>query len=949
MANMTVAEDRTACLPAGTEVHLWALAQKYFEDRKYTLIKQEEEYALYACLHGDASVASVPYYICDLLIVSQLATLTEAEAAVPRLDGMTEQIRHALLQGKPIHKELRVQKHGFLKLRRPYICYSYTYREKPVGFQIRPLILLSEGTSVWEYFMGPTTRVDAVFFPGATLNGYLKDHRDTLKASREHLVNLHKFRYPKMAQRLIGYGPLPIIAFWVVSLFWAIAKHSLPLSLEGLVGLSIVLYGACIGASYLLHGLFVRAQRAELREPTPFQPTRASPAYNASEGAPSLASEMEQQIRKVEQQVTEIEAESEAESAQVSPPIEAPSLPKTGFSRTQVQTLIRKILTITELDELTTSMTHLLTQVFQLVMETNHQECPPHSTLPDLLKMTRTDPIVGNYYRDFKFWISKLETWTPFDPRELKEVKKFLLRLLYQLQLLPEDLQEMVQSKTPRKLPAQGSPQSASPPAQRLPPAKIRLEPPQVPPAPKAPSAFPLEGPPGIEDPPDIEVDSQVFTEIPQVNSYQVRKIRERPANGVYCTLYIDKQTAQFADLVQQFEASTRDFDIIRNYVDISIPEESLPQQELSGASYPVVVVGCGEHRQVLAYGQRQDDAHRLHSVITSFLQPLQVGPDSESNLEEAEEDLQQTKDLISLKERVTKNGDPSKIEALEQPRVVSKELPKGPPKEILKRNPKISLKVESAEAPKVGPIRLPTVEPQGPPQDLEVAPQAEAIELPREVPRDPSKPPRPQLTIVSKPGTPGPATTPVIPTAPMPSTYKRINPLMIKKLNQYLILIDGTNLAFLLSDALKDDSGPRLDCIFQVIEMLTRLGFARENMLGFFDSTIKKKFEKAKREIDYTRLTTYMQQDTHPKFRIVTSGAQADTALLSLGENTDGTFIILTNDGMQDQPDWAFHHRVPVTLDQNNAPQLIIESMTALMDRFYGKGNERHEKEGGR
>jgi hypothetical protein len=965
MADLTVAEDRAACLPSEAQVNLWALTQRYFEERKYTLLKQEEEYALYACLHGDASAG---YYICDIFIVSPLATLVEAEAATARLDGMAEKVRRALFRGKPIHTELRVQEHGFLKLHRPYVCFSYTYREKPVGFQIRPLILISEGTNIWEYFPGPTTRVDAISFPTA-LNGYLKAHWDTLKTSHQHLLNLQKFRYPKLARWLIGYGPIPIIAFLFFNLFWAIAQQTLPISLVGVVGLSIALYGGCIGAAYLLHGLFERAQLAELQELTPFQQTRASPAYNAADSTSQVTP-----LPAEQQKVEIIEADEP-------PPMVAPPQANTGFSRAQVQMLIRKILITTELGELTASVTRLLAQVFQRVLETDHLESPPSATLPELLKVLRPNPIVGKYYRDFRFWISKLETQTPFDPNELREVKKFLLKFLFQLQLLPEDLQKLVQTKVPRQTPIQvtfrGDPLNVPLPDRPLPPASLQAEPPKP-----APLADPLPPPP-YKDMPDLEVDSQVFTEIPQVNGYQVRKICERRENGIYCTLYVDKRKAQFADLLQQFAASTRDFDINRNYVDINNPEDTLTARELSGVRYPVVVVGCGDYRQILTYGQQQDDALRLHSLIASFLHgespqgntPHLIDPDSESSLEDAEEERgpppptppkeaptplrkkpQQGEELISLRERTPKNGDanqaafatasrePSRMGSGDFPKVASKELPKPPPK------------VEFAETPKAEYVELPQESskvPIPPPSDApsqripENAPKADVIELPKAEPKP--TPSRPLLTVTPKPEPPRPAATPMTPIAPSPSNYKRIDPLMIKNLGRHQILVDGTNLAFLLSDALKDGSGPRLDCVFQVVEMITRSGFAKENIMVFFDASIEKKFEKVEREEDYTRLTAYMQQGTHPKFRIVASGSQADTALLALGNNTDGAFIILTNDGMDDQPDWAFRHRVPVTLDQNDAPQLLIGSATALMNQFRGKGNVRPKKEGQR
>ena len=152
------------------------------------------------------------------------------------------------------------------------------------------------------------------------------------------------------------------------------------------------------------------------------------------------------------------------------------------------------------------------------------------------------------------------------------------------------------------------------------------------------------------------------------------------------------------------------------------------------------------------------------------------------------------------------------------------------------------------------------------------------------------------------------------------------------------LIILDGTNLAYLRWDACRDEVGPCLDCVLQVLDRFLDRGYLAETMLVVFDTRIQQRFQQANREADYERLLTYMQRGTAPIFRFMWRNV-IKSVLHALGVDATSAFLIVTNDSLRDQPAWVARHRIPAFLDQNNTPQLLIESEAALQDRFHGGG----------
>jgi hypothetical protein len=149
------------------------------------------------------------------------------------------------------------------------------------------------------------------------------------------------------------------------------------------------------------------------------------------------------------------------------------------------------------------------------------------------------------------------------------------------------------------------------------------------------------------------------------------------------------------------------------------------------------------------------------------------------------------------------------------------------------------------------------------------------------------------------------------------------------------LVLIDGTNLLYLFKDNHEAGNEPRAECVFLVVKALLSWGVPEKNITVFFDANIDERFKKFKREDDSKQLNAYMAQGKVLKFRKITGGIKADTALAALGNNSFN-YIVLTNDGLKEYPN-ARRHRVGVSLDNDNNPIFLVDSMTDLAKICYG------------
>jgi len=144
MANSSLTEN-PLILTVGPQVNVDGLVQSIFQTHGYSALKNEADYILYGRFHelGDAKNA-----VCDLLLVAQ-SDSDGVEDAVLRLGAAVTQLRMALVSGKPLHRDLLIQRQPFMRLHRALIQYSYEYHGKPVGFHLRPLIMVTDSTNLW--------------------------------------------------------------------------------------------------------------------------------------------------------------------------------------------------------------------------------------------------------------------------------------------------------------------------------------------------------------------------------------------------------------------------------------------------------------------------------------------------------------------------------------------------------------------------------------------------------------------------------------------------------------------------------------------------------------------------------------------------------------------------------------------------------------------------------
>ena len=970
MANVSIAEP-SVILPLGTQVNEQALGQTLFTTRKYVIFRRESGYTLYGRLQESSNKK---YDLCDLLIVSRTAS-DKVEEAVPKMDTIAEHLRRELLNGKSPSKDILVKKHPFMRLHRPLIQFSFIHNARPVGFHIRPLLLIQDRKEVWDYYMGATSRVDVVSFEGETLGYYLKEHAEVLK--NVQCLDFKKYSYPKIAQKLIAYGHFPIVIMWIIAFFSAMFQIPF-LGLSGMVLLTIFPYLGLLGIVYMLHQGFARTCRAELQESAPFQSTRSTPC---TPSAPQSDASTENLVlgEVVESPDSEKVLEVSEEREVIAPKFrELPPIHQVS-PITTIHQLINKVMAIKDPEDLSESATQLLSAVLHFVLEKNKQEIPKNTAkLPELVKLLRADNAFNLFYRSLITWATKLETQTPFEVTEMVNFKKFLLYLLYGLQLLPEQLAAIMKEGPPTKN-ASSNLSLSAPPAHMNPPTQSVKAPTsrdatntglkvskEVPPPEKV--VLP-------EESPDIEVDSQTFIEIPEVNRIQLQQMREKDPNGIYCVLVIDKKSPEFQEIAQEFELITKNYDDAhRVYIGADQIDPTL-DRELCQTPLPAIMVGCGmSNRQILRYRGSPDDT-RLNSIISNYVQrsvDINEDPDrTEGEAELAHKDYlpsAETENLISFKVKRDnsteeenlgiRDSDGADQKASETELAQTQQEEQGPPfqgKEAKGINEKLDLLPEEEGAPQAEQVELTDeafktlLKEEGIPQNRQNEPP-----LIQEFNREEGNIPEVQEGEISRVVEEGLSSNynqdtlrlnneSESATAKPAGVIQRF-PLYGQKLVQgpnlkeiELVAVDGTNLLYLFKDHREAGPEPRLECVFRVVEMLLAMGFPKERIAVFFDANITETFKTFKRPKDAEELDAYIEGKEMPKFRKVTGGIKADTGLIALG-NCSVSYIVVTNDGLKEYPS-AFRHRVGITLDLNNKPRLLINSMTDLLKIGLGKG----------
>ena len=947
MANASVAENQVV-LPLGTQVNEGGLVQSFMGTHQYEIFRKGAEHIQYGRLRESADKT---YFVCDLIIVSHVNS-SKMEDAVPKMDAIAEQIRRDLLRGKFTYKDLVLQTHPFMRLHRPLIQHSYLHHEKAVGFSIRPLLIVRDKENLWDYYMGATTRVDAVSLQGGALDYYLKEHVDTLK--NIHFLDFKKFHYAKIAPKLIKYGHYPIILLWVALLASTIFQIPFPLDLTGMILLTILPYIGLIGAVYGLHQLFAYTCKTELQEPAPFQSPRLM-------GSTSPQGRMDNEITlAVEPEGSQIATEDQGVA--IAPNLK--ELPRKDQENPtfKVHKLVQGFIITQGSEEFNAISNHLLFAVFYLFLEKNKQELPKNRpSLIELLKLVRTDSAFNNYYRKLAQWVKKLETQTPFEKLEMANFKKFILQMLYGLHLLPDYILEgMTQNGlVPDEQASMPSPpidlpvpkRNDTPPPQRReastqlangnqaqrgnsPPIQKGLEP-----ASKSPPELPAMRMNPFQESPDIEVDSQPSVPLPEINRVQYQQICARDSNGIFCTLIIDKKTPEFPEIVQQFTASTDNYDIYTCFTDATQFDDPLVQRELAVTSLPAIAIGYGTNRQVVPYKGSQEDDKRLNSLITSYLQrqtDINEQGGRQTRTPEIEESEPSNTNLISLKSR------------------------QEVPKEGITDHPKESLTIPPVETEKPNPIAIPQqpisqetlskddLEQEG--QSVQEISEKELAQIVQEekltsTSAIPIRQPNTigEADLITKEGMRAHEDRVVEEessgdiNSDLSQDFKTLGRKLALFLNmkETLVLIDGTNLLYLFKDNHEAGDEPRAECVFLVVKALLSWGVPEKNITVFFDANIDERFKKFKREDDSKQLNAYMAQGKVLKFRKITGGIKADTALAALGNNSFN-YIVLTNDGLKEYPN-ARRHRVGVSLDNDNNPIFLVDSMTDLAKICYG------------
>ena len=881
MANTSIEESRSVPPSSldGSEANLPRLSEIFLLRRGYTRLSQGVSHVTYGQFRNFSESDQTKYFTYDILILAHAENVEAAMALIPRLDAECERLRHGLLQGKSIQRDISVKKHHFITLHKPYTCHSYEVDGCPVGFALRPLILVQEPDQ-WEYFAGETARVDVLSFDGHMLDLYLERRKETLKSAQPHLLNLAKYRYWKVGKALLNYGHYPLILAWIAYFMFTIFQLPFPLAMSGMVASTVVIYGVCLGLTFLTYRQFKQAHVKELQETavhqvTPARTTNHSPTEDVQVVVEEPTESVEPDLLPIDAQFTTEAPQSQSPSL---PELKVAPVPEHNGDRrrdryyvTRIQTSIRAVLHAHASQPIIKQGSNLLRNTFCWLIGQTQRDIPRNDPLSSLLSQAQHDGRVAQWLDSLVFWAKKIDAKTPLDQQEIKDFKKFLLLFLFDLRLLPRDLHQTVRQshaadqqrpQPPRRdpLPDTSSELQGNRIQEALedlrdhveraatdPPAPLRLEP----------------SPPEV---PNLEVATLSFhTGVAGISARDLRKVRERDQNGIFCTLFLEITNPDAADILTRFEACTKDLPVVhRNHIDLCKLNDPALKQEIQGHTGPVVMIGCGKNRQVIPYGERDDDV-RLPRVVMSFLQP---------------------EGHVSLRERTSH---------------IRREVPS---RDSLRENDKEDeMNVSIPPPPK--PISLPPLSKDSTPSHPSPSPPAET------------------------PNPVGDSTS----AQPLRDTQDHMNSL--ESFPRGSVLMDGSNIVFIIQDHHQDKSGPKLECVFAVLEELEKIGIPRQTVAIYFDANIEYKLSPS----DKHRLEEGIKEG---QFRRAPPGTKCDVTLVQMGDRLSREFVVISNDRYRDMPNWFPGHRVGVGCDwRDDTPYLAIKSKQDLLNAYYGLGGK--------
>ncbi|MHA1359364.1 MAG: hypothetical protein ACTSRC_14720 [Candidatus Helarchaeota archaeon] len=883
------------------------LLLRFFEKYGYRPLRRDSDLKYFTKIY-----AFDKYAICDILIYSVVDTINSAEELIPQIDGELQHLRRAILLGKPLFRNLSIQKHHFMTLHKQYARYSYQTRSAsklPVGFLIRPIILLQEEQRL-DYLMGRTSRIDVISIDSHSLKYYMQRHREYLE-SKSVQFNLKKYRYWRISRWMIDYGHIPILSVWIFKLICDIIQFGFPFKLVSMIPITIFWYSSYISAIFIFYSTFKKLQMRELQDTAVASPTivRDVPHAAASLGI-----------------------------VEHNNPISLPSPPAAESSSSEGQSKAIKarikeyaslLLTLHNSKMLLSQGQRLLALVFHWIAEQEQLAGSATLSLMDLFKLVKQHPIISKFNAKLRTWVAKIYMQTPFTQTELKLFKKFIVCFLYELQLLPDDIQAAVKEKilTRTQVAENAStstlPQLISQPLSSDPQDLLthQVSEPSVPNTQQNRVAS-LDQPISLEQKEQslstklelVDVNEREILELPKqeanldrdslhkeplqsrtpmITSPYIRLMQKHEGNGVYCMLYYNPSDPQSAHHVEQYDAFMEGMDIRANHIDPEILRSD-PNLKLQfeGHDPPAVMIGLGLNHTIIPFGRIGDDT-RLHSLIKEYRQKYYAVIEKNSP------------DQIT--EKTVKEGPNSAIGNIENSvvQIADETVEEGPNRAI-----------ENTENSAVQGNFMP--------ESLTGSSTSDSI----------VKPPVDNAELEMEKGTLGVDEQSLF--------LEEIRRELDEKLNlryhlKYFppasVMIDGMNVAYLYKDAHLTD-GPSVKCILKVIKLVTDFGIPRDRIAIYFDANFIHLLKKLNAKHELKKYKELVKQGV---FYEVPSETQADTAFIQAGHRLK-RFIVITKDAFNDKPEWFRRHRVAVGLHADHVPYLAVDSIKDLILKFYGK-----------
>jgi len=183
----------------------------------------------------------------------------------------------------------------------------------------------------------------------------------------------------------------------------------------------------------------------------------------------------------------------------------------------------------------------------------------------------------------------------------------------------------------------------------------------------------------------------------------------------------------------------------------------------------------------------------------------------------------------------------------------------------------------------------------------------------------------------------------PSIPSSPRPIFLGLVSDIHTKQVDDELIInsnlkyfqrgcimLDGSNIAYLIQNRRRDNSGPRLSTVEEVMQKILDLGIPRDRIMIVFDANI----EHVLPPLESQKVRQYEKEQIA---NIAPSGTKADKVILCMAEQLRRKFIVFSKDTYKDRPTWFRCHRIAVTLDPEEHPILLFSNTQDLIHAFHG------------